>query len=390
MNKNVNIGIAFEKKCKEKLIYLKFENVEMTKHTDYGADLVAYEDKIKYIFQCKIVKQTQGIKAIQEILGAKSFYKAHKTVVISQSGFTRQSQELAQANLCYLISGDDFFSLESKKEFTNIIIDKHLHHNINYEIVKNFENLKEELGKVPTWRELDKTLRYKIQKKYGNYTNFTKLLNIPFSNAKPTVIQLKNEYLRIKEALGKVPTGKDIKKLSTLPFNSFSEYPLTKLQIECGDRPNLHKNVSKEMLKEEYLKVVKILGKHPSKKDLDGHGKYKYSQYANKWGNLKEFLNYAKIPITETSVNRKFTDEETYIFFSLIEQILKIKENLPEIEINTSHLKNLKYKNIDLLDQNIPCKISGSFKSFIDSKNKNSAYSDFNRELSSLIKKYLD
>ena len=390
MNENVNIGIAFEKKCKDKLISLKFENVEMTKHTDYGADLVAYEDKIKYIFQCKIVKQTQGIKAVQEILGAKSFYKAHKTVIISQSGFTRQAQELTQANLCYLISGDDFFSLESKKEFTNIIIDKHLYHNINYEIVKNFENLKEELGKVPTWRELDKTLRYQIQKEYGNYTNFTKLLNIPFSNAKPTVIQLKNEYLRIKEALGKVPTGKDIKKLSTLPFNSFSEYPLTKLQIECGDRPNLHKNVSKEVLKEEYLKVVKILGKHPSKKDLDEYGKYKYSQYANKWGNLKEFLNYAKIPITETSVNRKFTDEETYIFFSLIEQILKIKENLPEIEINTSHLKNLKYKNIDLLNQNTPYIISENFKDFIDSKNKNSAYSGFNRELSSLIKKYLD
>jgi len=390
MNENVNIGTAFEKKCKKKLTYLKFENVEMTKHTDYGADLIAYEDKIKYIFQCKIVKQTQGIKAVQEILGAKSFYKAHKTVVISQSGFTRQAQELAQANLCYLISGDDFFSLESKKEFTNIIIDKHLHHNINYDIVKNFENLKEKLGKIPTWRELDKTLRYKIKKEYGNYTNFTNSLSIPFSRTKPTNKQLKNEYLRIREALGDVPTGKNIKELSTLPFNSFNEYPLTKLQIECGDRPNLQKNVSKEILKDEYFKVVKTLGKHPSKKELDEHGKYKYSQYANKWGNLKEFLNYAKIPITETSVHRKFTQEEIYIFFSLIEQILKIKENLPEIEINTSHIKNLKYKNIDLLDQSIPYKIGGSFENFIDSKNKDSTYSDFNKELSSLIRKYLN
>lgn len=390
MNENVNIGIEFEKKCKDKLISLKFENVEMTKHTDYGADLVAYEDKIKYIFQCKLVKQTQGIKAVQEILGAKSFYKAHKTVVISQSGFTRQAQELAQANLCYLISGNDFFLLESKKEFTNIIIDKHLHHNINYNIVKNFENLREKLGKIPTWRELDKTLRYKIKKEYGNYTNFTKSLSIPFSRTKPTEEQLKNEYLRIKESLGKVPTGKDIKKLSILPFNSFNEYPLTELQIECGDRPNLQKNVSKEILKEEYLKVVKILNKHPSKKELDEYGKYKYSQYANKWGNLKDFLHYAKIPITETSVNRTLTNEEIHVYFSLIEQILKIKENLSEIEINTSHLKNLKYKNIDLFDQNIPYKISGSFEKFIDSKNKDSTYSNFNRELSSLIRKYLD
>ncbi len=388
MNKNVTIGIEFEKKCKDKLISLKFDNVEMTKHTDYGADLIAYVNDIKYIFQCKLVKQTQGIKSVQEILGAKSFYKAHKTVVISQSGFTRQAQELAHVNLCFLISGEDFFSLESKKEFTNVTIDRHIHYDINYDMVKEFENIREKLNKMPTWKELDKTLRYKIKKEYGNYTNFTKLLGISFSRSKPTEEQLKNEYLRLKNLLGKVPTGVDIKKLSLLPYNSFSEYPLTKLQIECGDRPNLQKNVLKDILKEEYLKVVKILGKHPSKDELDKYGKYKYSQYANKWGNLKEFLAYAKIPITETSINRNFTKEEVYIFFNLIEHILKMKENLSDIELNTSHLKNLKFKDIDLLNHNILTKISGSFENFIKSKNNDKTYYDFNIELTSLIKKY--
>lgn len=389
MNENVNIGIEFEKKCQEKLISIGFENVSMTNHTDYGADLIAYEGNIKYIFQCKIVKQKQGVKAVQEILGAKTFYKANKTVVISQSGFTKQATELAQTNLCYLISGDDFFSLKSKEEFTNISIDSISSLEINYDLIQEYEKFKNKLGKTPTWRELDKTLRYKIKKDYGNYTNFTQQLNIPFSKAKPTKEQIKNEYLRIRNDLQKTPTGKEIKELSKYPCNSFNEYPLTKLQIECGDAPNLHKNVSKEKLKEEYLKVVKKLGHHPSKTELDQNGLYKYSQYANKWGNLKNFLNYANIPLSETSVNRSLSKSEIYILFALIEEILKIKENLVELDISTSNLKNLKYKDIPVLDSQVLYNISGSFESFIKSKKDNNQYSDFHQELSDLIQKYV-
>lgn len=85
----MNIGIQFEQECIKRLKLLGFENVMGTPINDYGADIVAFYNNDKYIFQCKYHQRKQGVSSIQEVLAAKLYYDAHKCVVISHIGFTK-------------------------------------------------------------------------------------------------------------------------------------------------------------------------------------------------------------------------------------------------------------------------------------------------------------
>ena len=109
----MNEGILFEQRCVEKLNKLGFTNVKSTPITDYGADIIAYSDGIKYIFQCKYCKQKQGVSAVQEVLTAKHFYQAHRCAVISHSGYTRQAYNLAKPNFILLITETELFRAQS-------------------------------------------------------------------------------------------------------------------------------------------------------------------------------------------------------------------------------------------------------------------------------------
>lgn len=77
--------------------------VWMTPVRDYGADLVLDNpDGYRHIFQCKHREdgeRSEDIKAVQEVVAAKAFYKAQKAIVItSAENYTSSAEELARAN----------------------------------------------------------------------------------------------------------------------------------------------------------------------------------------------------------------------------------------------------------------------------------------------------
>lgn len=390
-NPNVKKGLDFEKKCLEKLKELGFADVKLTNHTDYGADIVAIDGKIKYIFQCKFVKRNQGVKSVQEILTAKHYYAAHRCVVVSESKFSQQAYKLAQPNYCYLITSIDFFNLQDRSLLVSDSIDKLSQVGFNYDIIKSYEELKKKIGKTPTLQELDKTLRYRINKVYGNYSSFIKKIGDSLSKSKPTEEQLKNEYKRIRSIVGKTLTGSDIKKHSTFPYNSFHSYPLTKLQKECGDRPNIERGITKQNLISEYLALAKKLGKNPNGTDLDNHGQYRYSYYVpHRWENFSAFLKEANIPESKVT-KRRYSENETVLMFSLIELLIKIKENNFNKEINTTVLKNLKYNEKTLFSKvNVSSKRFNSYDNFIKTINKDEKYKSMRIKLQSLVSEFLE
>lgn len=74
-------------------------NVKVTKATgDYGADLVLTKESEKIVVQAKRYSKNVGISAIQEITASKSYYKATRAWVVSNSFFTKSAIELAQSN----------------------------------------------------------------------------------------------------------------------------------------------------------------------------------------------------------------------------------------------------------------------------------------------------
>lgn len=341
-----NKGIEFEKKCINKLKELGFQNVSDTRISgDYGGDIVACLDKIKYIFQCKDVSKRQGVHAVQEILGAKSIYKANKCVVISSSGFTPNAYNLAKANFVLLLKSDDLFNAKDINTLLGDAIINVGNANIithNYKIIDEFHKTKNEIGHTPTLPELNKTLRYRIMKDYGSYRVFIDSIGEKLKRSKPTKEILQNEYIRIRDLLNKTPTANEIRAHTNLPYNQFHQYPLTKLQKECGDIPNCDRSVTNEDLINEYLELEKKLGHKPNGPEIDKYGKHRSYSYIRKFGSLKKFYNLPEISAKELLL-QPLSKKEIIAFYLMLKLIFD-RQQIPLTYGNIKKLSCGEYK----------------------------------------------
>ncbi|URZ15439.1 restriction endonuclease [Clostridium felsineum] len=103
LNSSINIvdkmtGEEFEEFLKahfEKLGY----KVELTPKTgDYGADLVLNRNGSKTVVQAKRWINKVGIEAVQQVIGARAYYKADKCLVVTNNYFTPNAINLAESN----------------------------------------------------------------------------------------------------------------------------------------------------------------------------------------------------------------------------------------------------------------------------------------------------
>ena len=96
-------GIEFEN-----LVDAKFQKMgyttKLTKATkDYGVDLIAIKNKKSIAIQIKRYNRNVGVKAIQEVIAAKAFYKTDTAMVLTNSYFTKPAQNLAKETSVILI-----------------------------------------------------------------------------------------------------------------------------------------------------------------------------------------------------------------------------------------------------------------------------------------------
>lgn len=90
-------GFEFEQYIAVLLEKNGYRDVSTTqKSKDYGADVLAEKDSIKYVFQCKYYTAQVGIKAVQQVHAAKSYYRRHIAVVVTNSVFTKPAKILAE------------------------------------------------------------------------------------------------------------------------------------------------------------------------------------------------------------------------------------------------------------------------------------------------------
>lgn len=74
---------------------------------DFGADLILRYHGKKIVIQAKRWNDNVGIKAVQETIGAMSYYKAKYGVVITNSFYTKSAVELANASDIVLLNRYD-------------------------------------------------------------------------------------------------------------------------------------------------------------------------------------------------------------------------------------------------------------------------------------------
>ncbi len=108
-------GFEFEEYSKIFFTSKGFEVSITQKSGDYGADLIAEKDGIKWAIQAKRYSHKVSPKAIQEVVSSKAYYACEKACVITNSYFTKAAQKLAQANGVLLIDRDEWIKFLNKK-----------------------------------------------------------------------------------------------------------------------------------------------------------------------------------------------------------------------------------------------------------------------------------
>lgn len=90
-------GVEFEHFVVSLLKTNGYSRVKCTQASnDYGADIIAYRKGEKIALQCKRYNGSVGVSAVQEVLGAKSYYKAQKAIVVTNARFTVNAIRLAK------------------------------------------------------------------------------------------------------------------------------------------------------------------------------------------------------------------------------------------------------------------------------------------------------
>ena len=116
-------GLEFEAFSKELLKANGFDNVEVTTSShDFGVDVIAYKDNIKYAIQCKKYSSKVGLKAVQEVIGSKSMHKCHVGVVLTNNYFPKSAIELAEKNNILLWDRNKLNELLKKYQDKNVEI----------------------------------------------------------------------------------------------------------------------------------------------------------------------------------------------------------------------------------------------------------------------------
>jgi restriction system protein len=73
--------------------------VERTRFVgDYGGDLVLRKGGVRTVVQAKRHAKSVGVRAVQEVVAAKGYYDCDETLVVSNSRYTKQAEELARRN----------------------------------------------------------------------------------------------------------------------------------------------------------------------------------------------------------------------------------------------------------------------------------------------------
>ena len=86
---------------------LGYCNVKVTPSShDFGADVIAEKDDVKFAIQCKRYSSPVGVSAVQEVIASKSLHDCHVACVLTNSIFTPAAEELARKNLVLLWDGN--------------------------------------------------------------------------------------------------------------------------------------------------------------------------------------------------------------------------------------------------------------------------------------------
>lgn len=100
-------GLAFEKYVAELLKSQGYGKVTLTERYDLGVDIIALKDGIRWGVQVKRYSNMVKAEAVRQVVTALNKYNCQRSMVVTNSTFSRPARVLADSNDCVLIGKDE-------------------------------------------------------------------------------------------------------------------------------------------------------------------------------------------------------------------------------------------------------------------------------------------
>ncbi|HEX7963948.1 MAG TPA: restriction endonuclease [Candidatus Saccharimonadales bacterium] len=100
-------GLAFEKYVAELLKSQGYNKVTLTERYDLGVDVIAIKDGIRWGVQVKRYSNMVKAEAVRQVVTALNKYNCQRSMVVTNSTFSRPAKVLADSNDCVLIGKDE-------------------------------------------------------------------------------------------------------------------------------------------------------------------------------------------------------------------------------------------------------------------------------------------
>lgn len=110
-------GHQFEYACADILKANGYKHVKVTRSSgDFGVDVIAEKDKVRYAIQCKRYNHKLDNTPIQEVVSGLAYYQCDKGAVMTNQYFTEPAKQLAQVNDIELLDRDTLSHMVDKTE----------------------------------------------------------------------------------------------------------------------------------------------------------------------------------------------------------------------------------------------------------------------------------
>lgn len=96
-------GTTFEHYIAQLLIERSYVNVSLTERYDYGVDIIAEKDGIRWGIQAKRYSGPVKAAAVRQVVTGLRLYGCDRAMVITNSTFSNVAKRLAEGNDCILI-----------------------------------------------------------------------------------------------------------------------------------------------------------------------------------------------------------------------------------------------------------------------------------------------
>lgn len=96
-------GLEFERYVAELLKAHGFTGVQLTERYDWGIDIVACKDGVRWGIQTKRSSGLVKVAAVRQVVAALTKYQCERAMVVTNGLFSRPAIEIARSNRCMLI-----------------------------------------------------------------------------------------------------------------------------------------------------------------------------------------------------------------------------------------------------------------------------------------------